>query len=221
MPSSDRQNTIAVYRMEPINKKAIGIVQICHGMTEHLQRYQALANKFCDAGYIVVGNDHLGHGKTSDNGGRDGYFGKKGSHQYILSDIKNVFDDSKKRYNKLPYFIMGHSMGSFFARVFCFTYNVIPDGLIISGTGGPNPAMRAAIRLADVVTAVKGDISYSKTLNDLAFKNFCIKIVDPRTTMDWLTRDPEIVDKYIADKKCTFQFTTSALMELFTKLQGK
>ncbi len=216
MPSSDRINTVAVYRMEPIGQPAIGIVQITHGMTEHIQRYRHFASFLCDAGYIVVGNDHLGHGITSDLGGRDGYFGKKGSHQFLLSDLKNLFDDTKKRYGNLPFFMFGHSMGSFFARVFCYTYNSLPDGLIISGTGGPNKLALAAMKMADVQIALKGDISYSKMLNDLVFKNFCINIPQPRTPMDWLTRDAEVVDIYMADKKCTFSFTTSALLELFT-----
>ncbi len=216
MPSSNMINAIAVYRMEPIGKPAIGIVQISHGMTEHIQRYREFANILVNAGYIVVGNDHLGHGKTSDLGGKDGYFGKKGSHQYILSDLKNLFDETKKRYGNLPYFMFGHSMGSFFARVFCFTYNSLPDGLIISGTGGPNSLGVVAMRLADIQIALKGDVSYSKMLNDLIFKNFCLKIPEPRTSMDWLTRNTEIVDTYMADKKCTFSFTTSALLELFT-----
>ncbi len=216
MPSSDSTNTIAVYRMEPEKGHAVGIVQIVHGMTEHVERYRDFANLLCNVGYIVVGHDHLGHGKTSDMGGKDGYFGKKGSHQYLLSDIKNLFDDSKKRYGNLPFFMFGHSMGSFFARVFCYTYDTLPDGLIISGTGGPNPLSGFAVRLADFITSTKGDHAYSDMLNDLAFRNFCVKIKNPRTTMDWLTRDPEVVDRYMADKKCTFKFTASALMELFT-----
>ncbi len=215
MRSSDNVNTIAVYRMEPINISPIGVLQITHGMTEYLERYKEFANMLCNAGYIVVGNDHLGHGRTSDNGGMDGYFGKKGSHKYMLGDLKNVFDRFKKEYNGLPYYLFGHSMGSFFARVFCFTYKELPDGLIISGTGGPNQMSKAAIHLADALSKVKGDKGYSPRLNDLAFKSFCNRIESPRTQMDWLTRDADIVDRYVADKKCTFKFTVSALSELF------
>ncbi len=216
MPSSDNENTIAVYRMEPKGIKPIGVVQIAHGMTEYINRYKAFANNLCDKGYVVVGNDHLGHGKTSDNSGSDGYFGEKGSYKFLLGDMKIVFDRFKKEYEGLSYFLFGHSMGSFFARVFCFTYNELPTGLVVSGTGGPNPAGKFAIHLADTITKIKGPLGYSDMLNDLAFKSFCNRIEKPRTQMDWLTRDTDIVDRYVADKKCTFKFTTSALVELFT-----
>ncbi len=217
LPSTDGVNTLAVYTMEPDGAPYKGIVQLVHGMTEHIARYRHFAEFLCDNGYIVVGNDHLGHGKTSDNGGEDGYFGKKGSHIFVLRDVAKLMEKTRERFGNLPYFIFGHSMGSFFTRVLCYTYkSKLPNGVIISGTGGPNKSINSALFFSDLFRVLKGAHSHSKMLNDLAFKGFNLKIKEPRTAMDWLTRDEAVVDIYVEDKKCMFKFTTSALHELFS-----
>ncbi len=217
LPSTDGENILAVYTMLPPDKEKIGVVQLVHGMTEHIARYRHFAEFLSDAGYIVVGNDHLGHGKTSENGGKDGYFGRKGSHLFVLRDIVKLMEQTKSLYGDLPYFIFGHSMGSFFTRVLCYTYkSKMPTGVIISGTGGPNSSIKSALFMSDVFRILRGQYGYSKMLNNLAFKGFNLGIKEPRTDLDWLTRDESVVDIYIKDKKCMFKFTTSALHELFS-----
>ncbi|HIY11001.1 MAG TPA: lysophospholipase [Candidatus Anaerofilum excrementigallinarum] len=196
-----------------------GIVQISHGMCEYIGRYDEFANFLAENGYAVAGNDHLGHGATSGDG-LNGYFGPSKGAEYILRDLWQMNQLARQQFPGIPCILLGHSMGSFFARLFAAKYPGAIDGLILSGTAGPNPAVGAGITLSEWVCRTKGDKYVSGAIQKLAFGSYLSRIPQPRTPYDWISRDIAVVDKYATDPKCTFWFTASAFHEMFVVLRA-
>ena len=195
------------------------VVQISHGMCEHMGRYEDFAAWLCSRGFVVCGNDHLGHRNTVLlNGEKLGYFGPKGSARYLVEDLERLRLLVSQRYPGLPYFLLGHSMGSFIARLYAAGYGSALTGLILSGTAGHNPLTAAGRALAASISAVKGPQYVSGALYRMANGRFNKNFPDPRTPVDWLSRDPEVCAAYCRDRYCTFQFTSSAYYELFGML---
>lgn len=219
--SSDGKNTVAAYIYTCADVQPKGIVQISHGMCEYIGRYDDFAAYLARGGYIVCGNDHLGHGGTSDGeAGLDGYMAEKDGHQYVLRDLHHMNTLISQRYPGLPIILLGHSMGSFFARLYAATYPETIKGLIISGTGGPNPLGGVGLALTSLLTAIRGGKHRSKLIHNMAFGAYLKRIDNPATPYDWISRDKEIVAAYAKDKKCTFMFTVSAFHDLMYVLNS-
>lgn len=212
-PSSNDTDTVAGYFYVSTEEKPKAILQISHGMCEYIERYEDFAEFMARNGYVVCGNDHLGHGATSGSG-IDGYFGEKDGRKYVLRDLHRMNSLACKEYPGLPVVLLGHSMGSFFARMYAVTYPETLDALAIVGTGGPMAAAGFGIFLTEILTKVRGAKFRSQLINNLAFGQYLKKIESPATPYDWITRDTEIVKKYADDPKCTFIFTVSAFHEL-------
>ena len=217
--SSNGKDAIAgyFYTMPGITPKAI--LQISHGMCEHIERYREFAEFMARHGFVVCGNDHLGHGKTSGEEGIDGYFGEKDGRFYVLRDLHTMNLLARKRYPDLPLILLGHSMGSFFARWFAAEYPDGMDALTISGTGGPNPLVNVGIRLSGWISSVKGSSFTSKMVNKLAFGTYLKKVPNPRTPYDWISRDEKVVDAYLRDPWCTFTPTVGMFRDMLGGLQ--
>jgi len=195
-----------------------GVIQIAHGMAEHMERYDDFATFLASNGYAVFANDHIGHGKSIENIGELGYFGDNNfAGEAFVDDCKQLQDIAVKQYPNLPYVFLGHSMGSFIARRFSAKYGDTLTAAIYCGTAPTNPAAPIAIRLAKNAIKSKGDHYRSEKLNNLSFMGFNKKC-ENRTPFDWITRNQEIVDKYIADEKCGFIFTAQGFLDLFTLL---
>lgn len=113
---------------------------------------------------------------------------------------------------ELPYYLMGHSMGSFIVRI-AAANNVIPDKLIVMGTGGSNPAAKLAPAILKTIKLFKGERHISLLADKLAFGAYNKKF-NENSKYAWLTKDEEIRKKYGADKFCTFRFTISAMLDL-------
>ena len=111
--SSDGIHKINGYRWLPEQGAYLGIIQIVHGMVEFVDRYDDFARFLCDHGYIVVGEDHLGHGGSVNNEGEWGYFPKYDGFNYIIKDLHTLHLKQAKEFPELPIFSLGHSMGSF------------------------------------------------------------------------------------------------------------
>lgn len=140
--------------------KPRGIVQLIHGFGEHSRRYLHMIVKFMDAGYIVAADDHVGHGKTAmENNDTWGNWGEKGCHT-MMEDEHSLTLLVKEKYPDLPYFLFGHSMGSFIARDYAAKYGSELDGMTICGTTGIfRGAAEAASTLEAIVAEGKGDES--------------------------------------------------------------
>lgn len=214
-PSTDGIHTLrgVVYLPEGEPK---GYLHVVHGMTEHIERYHIFMSDMAKNGYICFGYDHLGHGKTADSDEELGFISKKDGDEILAADVGAFSDAVFEKYGKgLPYFLMGHSMGSFVVRRACES-SVDPDGLIIMGTGGKNPAALPALILIRLIRAFFGDRHFSPLLDKLAFGSYNNRFgggseSDPKP---WLTRDDEIRRIYYADKFCTFNFTVTAMGDL-------
>lgn len=195
--------------------EARGIFHIAHGMTEYIARYGAFMALLAENGYIAVGYDHLGHGHTVNDESELGFIASKRGWELLVRDIKTFHDAVKKEYGDLPYYLMGHSMGSFIVRLAAARY-VRPDKLIIMGTGGPNLAADAGLALIAILKRLYGERSYSRFLRKLAFGSYNKTFggYDANDPGRWLTNREDIRNKYYADKLCTYQFTVSAMGDL-------
>ncbi|MDR0315030.1 MAG: alpha/beta hydrolase [Oscillospiraceae bacterium] len=195
-----------------------GTVQIAHGMAEHIERYDGFASYLAENGYAVFGNDHIGHGKSVNDENEKGFFGHDNfGGAAFVEDCKKLHDIITDKYKNTPSFFFGHSMGSFIARRFSAKYGEELKGVVYCGTSGANPAAGIAVKLAQLMTKFNGDHFKSSLIDNLAFGPYSKKF-EKRTTFDWLTRDNQIVDKYIKDPNCGFLFTTVGYGDLFSLL---
>lgn len=218
LPSRDGIHKLHVVFWKP-EQEVRGVVQISHGMIEMIERYDAFAHYLNDNGFAVIGNDHLGHGLTA---GRDedlGYFCRKNMSATVVSDLHRVTRYAKKHYSDVPYFLLGHSMGSFMARRYIMTYGNELTGAILVGTGKQSTlTLVAGKALSEFIRFTRGDRYHSKLIERLAFHNYLSHIKNPRTESDWITRDEKIVDLYCENKYCNFKFTVNGYRTLFEVL---
>ncbi len=194
-----------------------GIFHVVHGMTEHIARYDAFMQAMAADGWVVCGYDHLGHGHTARDSSEWGYIAPKRGWACLVEDVRVFSEAVRAAYGPdLPYVLMGHSMGSFIVRL-ATTRCVRPDGLIIMGTGGPNPVSGAGLALIGLIKCFKGDRHISPMIQKLAFGHYNDRFdgIDPEPDLyAWLTTDTAVRDVYRADPMCTFKFTVSAMGDL-------
>lgn len=194
-------------------KDPIGIVQIVHGIAEYIERYDDFACYLNDLGYVVVAEDHMGHGKTMHTGVK-GYF--HGGWFNAVADSYTLLERTKAEYPELPYVLFGHSMGSFMARTILCKY---PESgisaAIICGTGWqPRYMLPAVIKLCDSICKKVGEQNPSETLQNLVFGGYNKRVEHPRTPFDWLSRDPKQVDAYIEHPMCGFTASCGLLRDM-------
>ncbi len=220
-PSSNGKWRVSALIFTPNEGTVVrGVVQLSHGMCEYVGRYQQLARALCDAGLVFCGNDHLGHGATALlNREKLGYFGPRGSRKFLVEDLELLRREMAGRYPGVPIFLLGHSMGSFIARLHARQFGGGLSGLILSGTAGKNPAAPVGQALARGVELVKGPRYISDRVYQLANGSFSRAIPGAKTPVDWLSKAPEVCAAYLADPQCAFKFTVSAYYELFSMLE--
>jgi len=217
-PSSDGMTRIHAILWEPDGEPK-AIVQIIHGMVEFIDRYDEFARFLCEHGFLVCGEDHLGHGESVMSDEYHGYFGKNGN-AWVISDIHKLRTIMQKEYPDLPYLMLGHSMGSFLVRQYIVEnkaeYAKGLSGVVVMGTGWqPNAVLHAGRAVARLLGTSKVGKS-AKLIDIMSFGSYLKKIDEPRTISDWLTKDNDIVDKYRATPWCTFSFTPNAYFHMFS-----
>lgn len=187
-----------------------GILQISHGMTEHIQRYDDFARYLNAKGILVVGHNHLGHGTSINNEEDYGYFTEKNAPKAVIYDLLKVTHYIKKKYPGVPYFLMGHSMGSIFARRYLIEHGSELDGALILGTEYQSPIItHSAVFMTKIVKLLFGSRYRSKYISNIFFGPYNKKFQPVRTPKDWLTKDGRIIDEYLKDPACTFSFTVN------------
>ncbi|MCM1991975.1 alpha/beta fold hydrolase [Oceanirhabdus seepicola] len=194
-----------------------GVFQIVHGAAEHAKRYEQFAEKLNELGYVVVGDDHSGHGVAAKGDGNLGFFGEENGWNRLVEDEVLITKHIIEQYPDKPIILFGHSMGSFIVRDY-LTRD--PKGIskcIICGTGYTNAFMtKLALHLVGVEKKKNGIMHRSERIDKLTFGGFNKKFKPTRTDFDWLSREGAEVDKYIADELCGFIFTVKGYEDLFT-----
>ena len=211
-PSSDGIHTVAGYRFPVENPRAV--VQISHGMIEHVGHYTELITRLNAAGISVYANDHLGHGRTASPE-EYGIFGDKGAREFVLRDLYTVTELARKENPDLPLIFLGHSMGSFLARLYASRWGGELDGLVILGTGGPNPMLPVAKLLAGTSSLLFGAKHPGKILSKITFGTYNSRYEKGVPNDAWITRDREILDRFKDDPASHFTFSAGAFRELF------
>jgi len=196
-----------------------GIVQIAHGMAEHAQRYAHFAEFLNQAGFVVYANDHRGHG-TTVNHGKAGYFADHNGWQVVVEDMRCLTQLAQSEYPRLPTFLLGHSMGSLLGRSYAQRYGKNLAGLILISTTITSPALLVGAKTAAHVECfLRGSTEPSQFLHNLTFGPFIRSVSPHRTAFDWLSRDPHVVDDYIADPWCGNVFTAGFYKDLATGIE--
>ena len=221
--SRDGKSKIHAVRYRPEDTGQVRcILQVVHGMAEYAERYEEFAAFLVERGFVVTGDDHLGHGKSVGQGGKQGYFCERDPATVLVRDVHRLKKLTEELYPGVPYVLMGHSMGSFITRNYLCRYGTGISGAVIMGTGmQPKAVLDMARLVAGIQRLFCGSGHVSRLLDRLAFGGYGRGITDRRTAFDWLSRDRERVDRYIADPMCGFTFTVNgfgALFELVLRL---
>lgn len=192
-----------------------GVVQIAHGMAEHCYRYDYLAKKLNENGFVVYANDHRGHGYTEKDKSNLGYYADENGWHKVRDDMKTLTDIIKEKHNGSNLFLFGHSMGSFLSRAYIQNYGKELTGVILSGTGG-NPGIIGKIgkMIADGEVKKKGPKHRSEKMDKMSFGKFNNEFKPNKTEFDWLSRDEKEVEKYIKDEFCGFLCTSKFFSDL-------
>lgn len=118
--SADGKTQVAAFFYTPTVQPIRAVVQLSHGMCEYICRYEPMFTVLSEAGIAVCGNDHLGHGETS-NPKDYGFMAEKNGYQYVLRDLYTMNTLGHEKFPGIPYFLLGHSMGSFYGQMVCRT----------------------------------------------------------------------------------------------------
>lgn len=215
--SKDNKTNIYAVKWSPESGEFKAILQITHGMVEYIERYEEFASFMTDNGYMVVGHDHLGHGESVESKDDWGYFTKENPSDTLVEDMNSLREMIQKEYPDLPYFMFGHSMGSYMLRKYLAKYNKNLSGAIICGTGDmPLGTTKMGLNVIKIMKAFKGDRYKSKFVQGLTYdkpyKKFDVTGANPENS--WLSRNVENVKKYYKDPKCTFMFTLNGYQGL-------
>lgn len=226
--SADGSSTIHGVRYIP-DEKPVAVLQIVHGMVEYIERYEEFANYLCSKGYAVVGHDHIGHGHSVSSKEMLGVMGGKHPSDIMVEDIYKNYCLNKEEYAGVPYYILGHSMGSYMLRKFLSVKANQLEGLkgaIIMGTGQEAAVTVSAGLLAiNIIKLFKGPDYRSKFVQGLTY-SAPYKAYDcygKDYSKSWLSKNLDNVEAYYNDDYCTYMFTLNAYKGLVesTKFDGK
>ena len=199
--------------------KPRGIVQLIHGMVEYIDRYDDFARFLTEQGYIVVGHDHLGHGESVTDPEKLGFIAEGDPSRVLLQDIHRLRIFMKMQHPALPYFMLGHSMGSYLLRRYLSTQGEGLAGAILTGTGQEaDAACTAGLVMLRSMAKIHGwdyrDEKLKSLLYNSNYKKFDTTGEDPEKS--WLTKRTDIVEAYYKNPLCTFSFTLNGYEALLS-----
>lgn len=181
------------------------VVQINHGLAEHSERYIDFANFLCSKGFAVYIHDHPGHGKSINEKIPTGHLLWRGGWDLMLDAIHRINKTIRKKHPQVAVFLLGHSMGSLLSRHYNATFPMYFKGMILSGTTEPDVAtLRSLLTFIRMNRVIRKQTYSHKMLNGFFYKSYNRVLKNTRTQFDWLSSNPEEVDKYINDPLCGF-----------------
>ncbi|MFB1081022.1 alpha/beta fold hydrolase [Jeotgalibacillus sp. JSM ZJ347] len=189
-----------------------GSIQLCHGMAEHIGRYDEFALRCNQEGFHVFGHDCRGHGNTAEHSGRFGDFGPNVNFTRLAYDVMEIRD---RCLGTTPVYLVGHSMGSFIVRRVIQLYSTFYDGVVLSGTNGPMGIISLPANLIASIMSFYKPTEKAKLLNKLSFGSYNQSFPDSKTPFDWLSSDEKAVQQYIDDPLCGFITTNRFYKKLF------
>lgn len=196
--------------------KPRAIIQIAHGMAEHSLRYDHFARYFVGNGYTVFANDHRGHGKAIGDGAA-GYFAECGGWKLVLDDMVCLNKKINSLYKETPVFLVGHSMGSFFAQQFMVEHGQHLQGVVLSGASYTSRWLASVFYGVAILECLRiGARERSRLIQWLSFGSYNRQFRPTRTEFDWLSRSADQVDRYIDDPLCGFQCTNQLWVDLLS-----
>lgn len=213
--SADQVSNIHCVKWMP-EEQPVGVLQLVHGMVEYIERYEGFAEFMCSKGFVVVGHDHIAHGGSVASEEEWGIVHVKHPSDAMVEDIYTHYKKTKEAYPELPYFILGHSMGSYMTRkCLCVKAKEMEDldGAIIMGTGTEaSVTINMGLAMINTLSFFRSDKYRSTMVRDMTYgapyKRYDCTGATPDNS--WLTKDVEIVKKYYSDPKCTFVFSLGA-----------
>ncbi len=181
------------------------VIQIAHGICEYIERYDHFARWLAERGFVVVGNDHLGHGKSWQEPARQGLFREKDGWDTVLFDMETLRRMTAEQYPGVPYILLGHSMGSFLARTWLIKAPGLFSAAIISGTGQQDEKLlKAGYAFTNLLARLRGPLHRSTSAKGLMFSAYNKPFRPNRTDYDWICGNDEVVDAYCQDPGCQF-----------------
>ena len=215
------QNKIFTRLYEP-DTEPVAVLQISHGMAEHSALYKPFCAYIAQRGFVVAINDHLGHGRSVSSGALYGHFGDCGGLYNVVEDVRNLQSIMREKYPELPYFLMGHSMGSFIAREFAAAYGASLTAAVFMGTsaGIPESVWKAERVYLNMLKKSKGGRAKLPYLEQIATGPYNRKFKPNRTPYDWVTSKMEEVDRFQNDPLCGFPLTVQGYIDLGTLLHA-
>ncbi len=212
--SSDGKTQIHAVKWEPEGEVRC-VLQISHGMIEYVERYEAFAEYLTQRGVVVVGNDHLGHGESVVSKEFLGYFAPEYGSDLVVEDLQQLRSKTQMEYPGVPYFMLGHSMGSFLLRKYLTIHGEGLSGAIVMGTGTQTDmTVKTGKAVCKLIARFKGWRHRGGFVERLVFSGNNKKF-ETEGASAWLTKDREIVSSYVKDPRCTFQFTLNGFYNLF------
>ena len=191
------------------------VLQIVHGMSEHMERYDEFGRYLAERGVLVVGHDHLGHGLTAKDEEELGWFGWPDGNEYLIGDIHRTREKTQFRYPGVPCFLLGHSMGSFLTRQYLSVYGEGLTGAVIMGTSDlPNVLLKASEKLCLWMGKRKGWRYRSPFIDSFIIRGF-----EKKLGIEWLSKNDESNRKYQDDPMCGFAFTLNGFYHFFRTVQ--
>ena len=219
-PSADGSVSLFGRTWAPENSAPKAVLQLVHGISEHIGRYDHFARYMADHGYLVCAEDHLGHGYTPEDPEDLGYTADADGWVKMTDNVRALHERIQSEYPGIPYFILGHSMGSFLTRSYLIRYPGTVDACALLGTGQqPEPVLRAGLAACRLEQKRLGKRGRSKLLQNLCFGAYNSQFKPNRTPSDWVCSVEQVVDDYMADPFCQVMPTVTLMRDMLTGIQ--
>ena len=212
--SRDKKTKIHAIKWIP-DREVKFVLQLVHGMAEHIGRYDEFARFLASEGVLVVGSDHLGHGKTAISSDDMGYFCEEDAASVLVRDVHRLKKMIQAEYLTKPYFILGHSMGSYIVRNYICRYGKGIDGALLEGVSEQKDSrIKLGFTLCSIIAIFYGERHKSKLLNKILFGNYNQRIRNAVSENAWMCGSSKVVEAYDSDEKCGFTFTVNGFQTI-------